>query len=308
MASGKPAEKGGKGFGASPDPVPIEDLAYVYDGSLEGMLSAIFAAYERHEDPSDLIREGELQPRLDQHLSFIPTDSGHAVRVQKGIARTCGAGAFSALRAAAVSDEEDAASCAYRFVRYAMGEGRRYCQGCSRAGRCAGTCTRGIMADIAHPRVEPMVRIARAVANECERMRQFVRFNRMENDVWFARCNPKGSVVPLVMDWFAARFNTQAFVIYDEVHQLAGIFDGKRWYLAKTDGLDLPGFAQGDEMIERAWKRFYEVLAIDVRYNPELRRSFMPKRFWRNLPEMKEDFTAAQRKAAFEEASGLALV
>lgn len=32
-----------------------------------------------------------------------------------------------------------------------------------------------------------------------------------------------------------------------------------------------------------AWKRFYDAVSIKDRYNPELHRSFMPKRLWDNI-------------------------
>lgn len=42
-------------------------------------------------------------------------------------------------------------------------------------------------------------------------------------------------MVPLLMGWFAGRFNTERFVIYDEVHQVAGIHDAVQLYIAQTD-------------------------------------------------------------------------
>ena len=119
-------------------------------------------------------------------------------------------------------------------------------------------------------------------------MLQFLRFEHMEGDVWFARCNPAASVVPLIMDWFAGRFNTQAFMIYDENHRIAGVYEGKEWYLVKTDSLMLPEHSAEEEVMQAAWKRFYNTIAVESRYNPELRRQFMPKRFWKNITEMKE--------------------
>ena len=43
---------------------PLSSVAYVYDGSPEGLLTAVFQAYANHEDPQDVVREGALQPRL----------------------------------------------------------------------------------------------------------------------------------------------------------------------------------------------------------------------------------------------------
>lgn len=126
-------------------------------------------------------------------------------------------------------------------------------------------------------------------------MRQFIRFEHLrdeDSDFWFARCNPKSSVVPLVMDHFVERFNVQPFIIYDENHGMAGVYEGQRWYLVRTGEdptLHLPDKAADEVPMQQAWKRFYRAVAVESRYNPELRRHFMPKRLWKNLTEMQED-------------------
>ena len=120
-------------------------------------------------------------------------------------------------------------------------------------------------------------------------MMQFLRFEHLEGGLWFARCNPQANVVPLLMDWFSGRFNTQPFVIHDEGHDLAGVYEGSDWYLVRTDRLDLPGPAADERAMKDAWKRFYRTIAVESRYNPELRRQFMPKRLWKNITELQED-------------------
>lgn len=271
----------------------MTELAYVYDGSLEGLLSAIFTAYACKENPSDVVIAKNLQPRLGQEIRDIESDMDVALRVQKGICRTCGPAVFDAVKSASLSDDPAAGSIVYRFVRYAMAKHKPHdCTGCPRKMCCGGLRTRSqknsALNDIVHPSVAPFHELNRAVYNERHRMLQFLRFEHMEGDVWFARCNPAASVVPLIMDWFAGRFNTQAFMIYDENHRIAGVYEGKEWYLVKTDSLMLPEHSAEEEVMQAAWKRFYNTIAVESRYNPELRRQFMPKRFWKNITEMKE--------------------
>ena len=64
-----------EGAPATPSPPPdiYDEVAYAYDGSLEGLLSAVFAAYERHERPTDVAPEERLQPRLGQRVALIRT-------------------------------------------------------------------------------------------------------------------------------------------------------------------------------------------------------------------------------------------
>ena len=143
-----------------------------------------------------------------------------------------------------------------------------------------------VLGQLAHPCVEPLVKLHKSVMNERHYMMQFLRFREMQGGVWFAACNPKANVVPILMDWFAARFSTQPFIIFDEVHHLAGVSQKGAWTLVKSDELTLPEETADEALMVDAWKRFYDAVAIPDRYNPELRRGFMPKRLWKNITEM----------------------
>ena len=75
----------------------------------------------------------------------------------------------------------------------------------------------------------------------------------------------------------------------NEAHNIAGVYEGRDWYLVQTENVDLPDRASEERLMQQAWKRFYDTVAVEARYNPELRRQFMPKRFWKNITEMQED-------------------
>ena len=285
--------------GASDD--VFSDVAYTFDGSLEGLLSAVFAAYEHHERPRDIGAVDRLALRLGQTARFIPTDIERARRVERGVVRTCGRGAFAGLQRAYLSWDDEAPGAVYRFVRHCMDHPTPSpCQQCSRNNRCASPCRRaqayGVLSEISHPAVEPIFRLGRRVTNEREKMLQFLRFEHLEGDLWYARCNPSCLVIPTLMGHFCARFSGAAFIIHDEVHQMAGIGEGSRWMLADLRdkpaedalGRPLPKPMAEEETMQAAWQSFYDAIAIGARYNPELRRSFMPVRFWSYLTEMRQ--------------------
>lgn len=293
-------------------PEVYDEVAYAYDGSLEGLLTAIFASYERHERPTDVAPAARLQPRLGQRVAVIETDQTKAERVLRGIKRACGWSATLAVKRAACADEPDAGTAVFRFVRYAMDEQkRRNCEHCRKRGNCKGRGGMGpcpkqrgrAFSDITHPAVERLFRISRSVNQECEHLRQFARFQHLRgdaSDLWFARVNPKASVVPLVMTHFVERMNDAPFIIYDEVHELAGVYDGGDWYLVSTHGngdlrCALPHSSADEALYAEAWRTFYRSVSVDARYNPELRRHFMPKRFWKNLTELQETPAALRR-------------
>ena len=251
---------------------PLSSVAYCHDGTLEGLLSAVFAVYERRESPQDVTTADQLQLRLGQSVCHIETNEQHALRVRAGIQRACGQAVFEAVAQASLSDDPETGVIVFRFIRLAMKER-----------------SRSILSRKTHPIVEPFNRLVRSVGAERHRMMQFLRFEHLENGLWFARCNPTASVVPLIMPWFSARFNTQPFVIFDENHRLAGVSGNGEWNLVRTDGPLVCPCAEEEDLMQAAWKRFYHTVAIESRYNPELRRQFMPKRFWKNIVEMQED-------------------
>lgn len=276
----------------------FDEVAYIHDGSPEGMLTCIFEAYARHEDPAEVVSATSYQPKLLQRAVEVPTHPAHAARVSAGIRQRLGAFTQRQVMKCTLSGRPDAGTVLYRFIRFAYdGAKRRDCASCPYSAACSGrSCQRSQMApvnDIAHPRVKPFHDAVRSVDNECEKIRQFARFQHLkdeEREVWFARINPKDAVVPLVLGHFIERFSVQPFILYDEVHGMAGIWDGKQRFLvdAEDDALTLPEVCASEVLMQDAWKAFYRSLSVTARYNPELRQRFMPKRFWKNLTEMQD--------------------
>lgn len=65
-----------EGAPATPSPPPdiYDEVAYAYDGSLEGLLSAVFAAYGAPRAvPPMSRRKSACSPRLGQRVALIPT-------------------------------------------------------------------------------------------------------------------------------------------------------------------------------------------------------------------------------------------
>ncbi len=264
---------------AAANSMPLSNVSYVYDGTTEGLLSAIFLAYANHEQPQDMVRNGDIQPRLGQSIVSVETNAQHAERVRRGIVRKSNQKTWEIIFDASLSDEPHAGTAIYRLVRLIMAR--------------PAIQNRQLNDQLTDPVVGPVIKLHRFVRNERHFMQQFIRFEHFEGDLWFARCNPKANVVPLLMDWFSARFNTQCFVIHDEIHHIAGIYDGKGWYLAETNDVHLPSPADDEQTMQAAWKGFYSALSIPARYHPELRRQFMPKRFWKNILEVRDEAPSA---------------
>lgn len=251
-----------------------QSCAYLYDGSPEGLLCAVFETYVRHEIPDDIATPDTFQPRLDQIIRTIATDMNRAERTRKGIIKKAGYDTFQHILRVSLSDDPAAPLAVCKFIRHVMH---------------SETKTYHALDDIVHPDVSELFRIHRCVMNERHHYLEFLRFEELEGHVWFAQCSPHARVVPLVMDWFVERFNVQPFIIYDDVHHEAGIYNGDpHWQLVQSDTITIPEKTAQEEDMQYAWKLFYDTLANEARYNPELRRQLLPKRFWNHMPEFNE--------------------
>lgn len=284
----------------------LEGTAYVYDGSLEGLLTAVFTAYERKQMPDDIATADRFTARLGQEVVFIDTDIPKAERVRRTLTDRFGSESYRAVLKASLSGDVRAGISVFRYIDHLLQKAAQMpCKDCKRHATCAldGEASRArcftfksspAMSDIADAATAPIFEMVRSVNNECEKMRQFVRFEHLaleDAELWFARINPKHSVVPLIMGHFVERFNVQPFVIYDEVHGIAGVYEGREWFLVPaTDEMIAQSekrHAREEELVQEAWRMFYRSVSIDSRYHPELRRNLMQKRFWKNLTEMR---------------------
>lgn len=265
--------------------------AYVYDGTVEGLLSAIFEAAAAHDPEADIVRDGEVQLRLDQDIIPVETNLSHARRIQRTLVCAHGSEAFEAVYLASLLDGPDIPLIVQRFVMFAL-QKQNPCHRCKNKAACVNPCQipqfSSILEDIGNPVVWQLEKAVRSVVNERHRLLQFLRFEHRGGDVWFARCNPNASVVPLLMKHFSKRFNTERFVIYDEAHGLSGIFDGRKIGYVLSDEVDAPPAMEDEMKTQDAWRRYWHSVTIAQRYHPELQRQFMPKRFWTNLTEMQD--------------------
>ena len=253
------------------------ELVYIYDGTFEGFLTAIFTVYQQgdHRRLRDIKAEGS--PEANQTSLFsssvpVTTDEELAQRVYRSISQRFGQEVFQRILWVFLSDDPDKEMVIYRYIRLAYDGG----------GKASGK----VLEDMTHPMVRPFDALLTSVANERHKMIQFARFSQTGSGVYYARINPKASVVPLIMDHFAQRFNVQPFLIHDEVHGVVGIYSNqeRRWWIASDQDLQVP--EKVDDGYESLWQTFYDAICIKQRLNPKLRTGWMPQRLWRNLPEL----------------------
>lgn len=196
------------------DPAP-DNIAYLYDGSVEGLFTAVFLTYANKEHPLDICPSEHYQPRIGQTTRQIETDFSLALRVQKGVSKRAGYSVANIIKTAALADDPHTGISIYRFIRYCMDpqnahffqqnkKGERNVQQRFTGAGCGPALLKGsAVPAVLDPVVEPILKLERFVQNERHHILEFLRFEELEGGLWCARCNPKASVVPLIMDWLS---------------------------------------------------------------------------------------------------------
>ena len=248
------------------------DLILLYDGSFEGLLAAVFDSYSYSPPPQSLDTADIYQPRLGCRYQEAHADSQKAARVVAGVRRRMGELGYRKIWQAFLHDGGDKATVIYRYIRLGMREGER------------------VHHMLTHPVVMALDKLVALTGREANFLTEFIRFSELEGHVYYSEITPEHYVLPLVMPHFAARMNTQPFLIHDKTHGVAGVYDRSGWYLVSTEDMTVPALSADEVAYRRLWKTFYDTIAIKERINPNLRRQLMPKKYWKNMTEMQPDY------------------
>lgn len=139
--------------------------------------------------------------------------------------------------------------------------------------------------------VNKALKISRYVANESHRLKGFVRFKKLENEIYYAEIAPENNVLFLISNHFKRRLKNEYWLIKDVKRGLISIYDKKNFLL-----IDEKNFKMNDLKISLEenniaimWKEFYKNIAIKERYNERCRMNFMPKKYWKYIIEMSDE-------------------
>ena len=135
--------------------------------------------------------------------------------------------------------------------------------------------------------------LAKKVDKERLRLIQFVRFQKAADDVYFAPVSPVHNALPLALNHFTDRFNSQKWVIYDLKRNYGYFYDQKT--LTEMTLEDLTAFTEGklnedlmatdEKLFQDMWKAYFKSMTIKERINPKLHRQNLPVRYWKYLTE-----------------------
>jgi len=241
---------------------------YVYDGSFEGLLTAVYEAFYRREKPDKIIQRNNLQMDLTAQYIYIDTDKEKSERVYNSIREKISVRALQNVYYVFLSEVEEAGTLIYNYLKFGWKVGPK------------------VDLHMADDRVLTVLKIRRKVECEVHKMMGFVRFRLLEGDIYYAPIAPVHNIVELLAPHFAQRLADQNWVIYDERRNLAAVYNRREWVMTDTVPDRIPESGEGELLYQKLWKEFFNSIAISSRKNPKLQKRLMPVRYWRYLTEM----------------------
>ena len=244
------------------------DIAYVYDGSFEGLLCCVHESYYQKELPAMIFPYEAAQETLFP-VKEIVTALDAAKKVERSIAASISKDALRLVRLCYLSQMEHREITILHFLRM---------------GYKIGSTVTNMLA---HDVVRAITKSAQNVQSESHFYKEFLRFSEY-NGALVATIEPKNFVLPLTAPHFCDRFPSEQFLIYDKSHKYAFVYQNGKKNLLPLEHLELPEASEEEAQYRALWKQFYNTIAIEGRINPKLRRNNMPKRYWAHMTEFME--------------------
>ncbi|MCC8023027.1 MAG: TIGR03915 family putative DNA repair protein [Clostridiales bacterium] len=256
------------------------DRTYLYDGGIQGFYCCVYESVYSRQMPASIQPEQEAQPSLFEEVE-IRTDPARADRVRSAVREKISPRALELVEHVFLTCLADKERCILRFLLKGFAQGGR------------------IVSKLGEADVALMLKWESNLLKEAHYFKEFLRFTDYDG-VLAATISPKNFVLPFLAGHFTDRLSCERFLIYDDQHHAALIYEGERGEVVPMEDIRFPDVSREEEVYRMLWKRFYQTISIRERENPRCRMTHMPKRYWSNMTEMREALGEGRRSPAIE--------
>jgi len=250
-------------------------IVFRYDKTFEGLLTAIFDAYNRNTFPAKLLSSGEIEPLFVEECHTVITDTKKSGRVWKGLEKKTMPITRNMLSYVWLSEINGCDETIFKYIRKVFDN------------------KTSIEMNFADEDVLQVRNIAQKVNREKQRVVEFVRFQKTADGMFFAPIAPEHNVLPLTLEHFTKRFADQQWIIYDTKRDYGYFYNLKetteitldRDTLTQEGKVNVDLLDSEEQLFQHLWKSYFKSMTIKERINPKLHRQHLPVRFWKYLTE-----------------------
>lgn len=256
-------------------------FVYQYDGTFEGFLCCVHESYMQKEIPADIMT-GDYEQYFLYPIKEISTVHEHADRVFRSFDIKMSLKVTEFIKNGFLICHPQKEMLLYRFIRkgYKIGG--------------------GIVDCLTDDDVYKLDKAVKYLYNEAHQFKEFLRFGEY-NKTLAAVINPKNWVLPLLAAHFSDRYNSETFLIYDEVHHAALIYQPYELRIVPVNDFVLPEADEEELRYQRLWRLFHKTIGIKERKNAKCQMNMMPKRYWKHALEHHPEMVKKQEKLRIED-------
>lgn len=242
-------------------------IQYIYDGSFDGLLTAIYEAYYRRELPDEILSQDSPQQSLFVEKIYIETDEEKARRVYSSIKTKISEFALRNCFYVFLTEREDRGTLIYKYLRLGWKVGKEIDQ--------------NLKNDI----VLEVHKIRRQVVKEVHLLLGLIRFKQLNSGIYYSQIEPDNNIVGLLAPHFAERLSNEYWIIHDVKRNIGVMYNKVEWIIRDLNITGDIKLQDNEEDYQMLWKEYFNTIAIKNKINPKLQRQYMPKRYWKHLIE-----------------------
>lgn len=254
----------------------MENKTLLYDGSFEGLLTAVFEVFEYKFPSVEIVaKQNYIQEDIFAETHEVFTNPEKADRVLKKLETSLGKAGITQLLWIYLSEIPHFE----RLVLSAIRQSLKFPE-------------KDILKNFADPDILEISKISKSVDRERHRMTAFIRFEKLQDEVFFAKIEPDFNVLPLIKNHFQQRYQDQKWMIFDLKRHYGIIYDLNESQFFYPEENQLQNFRNSEQFhhaeeknYQQLWQRYFVKTGIPERKNLKLHIQWMPKRYWKYLTE-----------------------
>ncbi|KFF10257.1 DNA metabolism protein [Chryseobacterium soli] len=246
----------------------------LYDGSFDGLLTSVFEVFEyRYKDVEIFSKQNFYQENIFAEIHEVITQNDKAERVFNKLEQNIGRSGIHQLLKVFLSEDPLLEQLILSAIKQSIQHP-----------------TENILQNYADDDILAISKICKSVDRERHRMTAFVRFEKMQDNVFFAKIDPDFNVLPLIRKHFKDRYQDQKWMIYDLRRNYGILYDLETCdFFYPEEKLDLSRYQQQfheeENQYQKLWQRYFTKTNIVERKNLKLHIQHVPRRYWKYLTE-----------------------
>lgn len=247
----------------------IINNTYLYDGTIEGLLTIAVKCFKEKEIPERIQVEADYIVTLLEKPLLIETRLEDSSWMIQCIIKKASEFTLYHVFTAFLSGDKEKENIIIRYLIYAF----KY-----------GWCING-MKDIEW--VLEIQRICKNVKGEAHRLTGFLRFKQLSNNFLYAEYESDNDVLEFLAIHFKARLMKEIWMIHDIGRKKIALYNCKEFVIVDSSTIDITMLEEDrEDQYLKLWKEYFKNISIKERENRRCQMHFMPKKYWKHLPEV----------------------